>query len=125
MYADADFAGDADTQRSTSGVHLAVMGPNTNFPLAGISKRQNCISSSTPEAEMVCGHFALKNVLLPAMDLWEVLLPGGCRGQFHEDNQAMIQVIKTGRNPTMRHLHRVHRVGVGWLHERLRESRDA
>ena len=31
----------------------------------------------------------------------------------------MIQVIKTGRNPTMRHLHRVHRISVAWLHERL------
>ena len=31
----------------------------------------------------------------------------------------MIQVIKTGRNPTMRHLHRVHRVSAAWLHERL------
>ena len=31
----------------------------------------------------------------------------------------MIQVIKTGRTPTMRHLHLVHRVAVAWLHERL------
>ena len=38
---------------------------------------------------------------------------------FHEDSQAMIQVIKTGRNPTMRRLHRVHRISVAWLRERL------
>ena len=119
LYADADFAGDSGTQRSTSGVHLCIKGSNTNFPLSGISKRQSCISSSTPEAEFVCGHFAHKNVLIPAMDLWEVLIPSGCNAVYHEDNQAMIQVIKTGRNPTMRHLHRVHRIGVGWLHERL------
>ena len=31
----------------------------------------------------------------------------------------MIQVIKTGSSPTMRHLHRVHSVSVAWLHERL------
>ena len=60
LYADADLAGDADTQRSTSGVHLAIRGPHTNFPLCGISKRQSCVSSSTPEAKIVCGHFALK-----------------------------------------------------------------
>jgi hypothetical protein len=35
---------------------------------------------------------------------------------FHEDNQAAIQVIKTGRNPTMRHLGRTHKIDIGWLH---------
>ena len=29
----------------------------------------------------------------------------------------MLQCIKTGRNPTMRHLARTHRVSVGWIHE--------
>ncbi len=36
---------------------------------------------------------------------------------MYEDNQAMIQVVKTDRNPTMRYLDRTHRVSVGWLHE--------
>ena len=84
LYADADLAGDADTQRSTSGVRLSISGPNTNFPLCGISKRQSCVSSSTLEAEIVCGHFALKSVLLPALDLWEVLLPKGFASIFRE-----------------------------------------
>ena len=94
-------------------------GPNSNFPLSAVSQRQFCISSSTPEAETVCGHFAYKNVLLLALDLWDALLPKGYVAQVHEVNQAMLQVAKSGRNPTMRHLHRVHRVGVAWLHERL------
>ena len=34
----------------------------------------------------------------------------------------MIRVIETGRNPTMRYLHRTHRVSVGWLHERFSED---
>ena len=67
----------------------------------------------------MCGHYAHKNALTPAMDLWTALPPPGSVAVFHEDSQAMIQVIKTGRNPTMRHLHRVHRVSVAWLHERL------
>ena len=36
---------------------------------------------------------------------------------FHEDNQALIAVMQTGRNPTMRHLGRVHRVAIAWMHE--------
>ena len=38
---------------------------------------------------------------------------------FHEDNQAMIMVINSGRNPTMRHIGRVHRVSLSWIHGRL------
>ena len=41
---------------------------------------------------------------------------------FHEDNTAMIQVCKTGNNPTLRHLGRTHRVDVHWLHERFSED---
>ena len=52
LFADADFAGCVDTLRSTSGLHLAVRGPNSCFPIAGVSKRQSCVSHSAPEAEM-------------------------------------------------------------------------
>ena len=65
---------------------------------------------------MVAGHTALKDVPLPAMDLWDVLF-GQKKAYFHEDNSAMITVVETGRNPTMRHLHRVHRICIAWLHQ--------
>jgi hypothetical protein len=35
---------------------------------------------------------------------------------LNEDNAACISIIMSGRNPTMRHLGRVHRVDVAWLH---------
>ena len=53
LFADADFAGCTSTQRSTSGYHFAIRGPNTCFPITGVSKRQTCVSHSTPEAELV------------------------------------------------------------------------
>ena len=53
LYADADFAGCVESLRSTSGGHLNIQGPNTRFPLSGSSKRQGCVSHSTPEAEIV------------------------------------------------------------------------
>ena len=71
LYADADFAGCTDTQRSTSGCHLQMRGKHTCFPLAGISKRQSCVSHSTPEAELVAASFALRTVGLPAVLLWD------------------------------------------------------
>jgi hypothetical protein len=33
------------------------------------------------------------------------------------DNQAVIEVVRTGRNPSMRHLSRVHGISIGFLHE--------
>ena len=53
LFADADFAGCVLTQRSTSGAHITLRGPNTSFPITGLSKRQGCVSHSTPEVELV------------------------------------------------------------------------
>eukprot|EP00972_Heterocapsa_arctica_P044911 6628133-Heterocapsa_arctica.AAC.1 len=52
LFADGDFTGCVETQRSTSGYHFCIRGPNTCFPVAGVSKHQGCVSHSTPEAEM-------------------------------------------------------------------------
>ena len=57
--------------------------------------------------------------MIPAMDLWQRIAPQLGAPLFHEDNQATIMVINSGRNPTMRHIGRVHGVSVAWLHERL------
>jgi len=40
VYADADFAADPSSKRSTTGVHLTLRGPHTCFPINGQSKRQ-------------------------------------------------------------------------------------
>ena len=117
LFADADFGGCTLTHRSTSGVHLCIRGPATCFPIAGSSKRQSCVSHSTPEAEMVSMDFALRHHGLPTMTLWETLLERSVQLAVHEDNQAMIRIMETGRNPTMRYLHRTHRISVSWLHE--------
>ena len=43
---------------------------------------------------------------------------------MHEDNQAMILIVRSGRNPTMRHVGRVHRVFVQCLHARIGRHLD-
>ena len=117
MYTDADLGGCPDTQRSTTGVFLCIRGTGTLFPLVAISKRQSCTSISTPEAELVAGSHGLVRELIPALDMCDKILPVGYDAIFHEDNQAMIRVITTGRNPTMRYLHRTHRISIATLHE--------
>ena len=48
-FADADFASDYDTARSTTGGILFLVGPDARFVLSCVSKKQGCISHSTPE----------------------------------------------------------------------------
>ena len=119
LYADADFAGCTSTQRSTSGVHVVLRGPNTSFPAAGLSKRQGCVSHSTAESEIVASNFALRTTGLPGLLIWDIIFPRQPPPLVHEENQTMIRCIKTGRNPAMRYLGKTHRCSVAWLHERF------
>jgi hypothetical protein len=73
LFSDSDFAGMEGTQKSTSGVHLCLRGPNTSFPLSGQSKRQGCVSLSTTEAELVAAALALKSAGLPVITIMEIL----------------------------------------------------
>ena len=79
------------------------------------------MSHSTPEAEIVAADTARRVCGLPALDLWHEILPDKPALLFHEDNQCMIVVVRSGRNPTMRYLKRTHRASVAWLHERFKE----
>ena len=66
---------------------------------------------------MVSMSLALRHCGLPCLNLWHALLPHHPGLVVHEDNQAMIKIVETGRNPTMRYIGRTHGVSVGWLHE--------
>ena len=75
FFADADLAGDAETQRSTSGYYSVIRGPNTSFPISAGSKMKACVSHSTPEAELVAADYGLRTDGLLALSLWRVLFP--------------------------------------------------
>ncbi len=60
---------------------------------------------------------AVRTVGIPSLSLWDKLSDRNVVCLFHEDNAAMIQVCRTGKNPTMRHMGRTHRVDVLWLCE--------
>ena len=122
IFADADFAGDAKTSRSTSGVHLALLGPNTVFPLTGQPKKQGCVSHSTPEAEVVAADHALRIAGIPCLDLWDTVLDEPVTLDFHEDNETAITAMRYGYSPAMRHLGRTHGVCIRWLSERFKQE---
>ena len=125
LFSDADFAGCLDTAKSTSGVLIALTGPNSFFPLNAINKKRSCVSQSTPEAEIVAAGLAIRTEGLPALQLWVMVLERPTKVVFQEDNQATIQTLKTQRNPTLRHLNRTHRVNLSWLCEVFRNLKEA
>ena len=88
LYSDADFASCKETSRSTSGIFLALTGPNSFFPLNAKSKKQTCVSHSTPEAEIVAANAAVRSGGLPALQIWDVLLNREVKLSLLEDNKA-------------------------------------
>ena len=51
---------------------------------------------------------------MPVHIMWPALAPR-MQATVFGDNEAMLQVVKTGRCPSMRYLARTHRVSVAWL----------
>ena len=54
---------------------------------------------------------------LPALSVWETFTDSSPKLLFHDDNQGVIGVVRSGRNPTMRHLERTHEISITSLHE--------
>ena len=122
LFSDSDFAGCKTTARSTTGVFLALSGPNTFVPLAAVSKRQSCVSHSTAEAEIVAANTAVRTMGLPTKTLLEFILNREVDLLLHEDNQATLRVMKTGKSASLRHLSRTHHVNLAWITERVNDS---
>ena len=122
LFADADFAGEKEGARSTSGGYLVLKGPNTSFPLAWLSKRQTSTSRSTTESEVISLAHSVFSEGIPALALWEVLLKRTVNLKIHEDNQATILVVRKGFSPKLRHISRTHKVNLGSLSEVIAEN---
>jgi hypothetical protein len=74
LFSDADFADCKATQKSTSGVFLAVYGPHSFCPLAAQSKKRTAVSNITVEAEVAAAAHAFRMYGLLCLPLWEKLL---------------------------------------------------
>jgi hypothetical protein len=119
QYADADFAGDPRTLRSTSGAQIQIEGSHTRFPIIARSIRQAAVANSTPDAELAALAMAFRSMAIPMLDLWEVLLPVHVECYVHEDTSACISVVCTGKNPTMTYIGRTQGINIQLLHEFL------
>lgn len=83
-------------------------------PQRSQSKRQDCLSHSAPEADIVAADLAVHKGCA-ALDLWDVLLPSGGPLTIHEDNDAMMWICRSTRGPIMRHLLRSGAASVAYF----------
>ncbi|MDE0839965.1 MAG: Ty1/Copia family ribonuclease HI, partial [Kiritimatiellae bacterium] len=144
MYTDADFAGCTRTQRSTSGIVIMLIGPNTKMMLSAISKRQSAVSHCTTEAEMIATALGLRAEAIPFQILWDILRrtnqPSGAPRSttddmdtplppialdIMEDNQSMIKICHNQNWQKLRHLSRTHRVNGAFINECIHEPHHA
>jgi hypothetical protein len=120
LFADADLSGCKKTWRSTSGGFAILRGSDTAVPLAQSSKRQRCVSKSTPEAEVVAADHALRTLGIPNAEGFALVLKRDLTIDFLEDNSATIQICEKGSSPALRHVGRTHGISIAWLHELFR-----
>ena len=120
LYSDADFAGDKELSKSSTGIFTALTGPNTCSPLNGVSKKQTCVSHITPEADIIAANAAVRPEGLPALQLWDIVSERKVIATLLEDNQVTMQILKSGKNPALRHIARTHRINFAWLSDVFR-----
>jgi len=74
LFCDASFAGDLAGSKSTSGVILVLMGPNTFCPIGWIVKKQGAVSHSSSEAEVIALDAGVRLEGIPALGLWDLVI---------------------------------------------------
>lgn len=88
-YSDADYAGDGETRRSTSGVILMFNGG----PVSWESTRQKSVALSTTESEYMAATVAVKE-LIWLKRLIESLVELKEKPELNMDNQSAIRLVK-------------------------------
>ena len=95
-FADADWAGDVDTRKSTSG-YVFQIGSST---VSWSSKRQTMVALSTTEAEYVALSYATQETIWLRKLLESIGLKQHIATTINEDNQSTISLVKNPKQQT-------------------------
>ena len=122
MWSDADWAGDTDDTKSTSGLLLEFINPTTErrWLISWAVRRQTSTSSSTAEAETVAFCYAAKHEGIPTLILLDALLQNARRpieliGKV--DNTQAIIVVHKGYSKKLKYFERTHKCSIGSVQE--------
>ena len=90
IFSDADYAGDTETRRSTSG-YLFKYG---SAVVSWTSQRQKCVSLSSTEAEYIAASEAVKGIMWITLLIKSLSTTGGEQPILYIDNQSAIRLVK-------------------------------
>lgn len=122
LFTDADLGGDVTTMKSHTGIYLCVMSPNgTMFPISWTSRRQQCVSKSTTESEIVALHDGLYSDAIPVQTVLQLVFRRDIPLIIHEDNQACIQILNAGYSARLKSMNRTHKLSIAGIHETIRD----
>ena len=93
VYSDADFAGDHETRRSTSG-NMIKLG---NDIISWSSKKQNSVATSTTESEFIAACGAVQQLIWLDRLLREITDCSFDTPILYIDNQSTIKIIKNAQ----------------------------
>ena len=122
LYTDADHCSGIDHTKSTSGMMMAVEGPNTWFPLTWASRRQTATARSTTEAEMISLGAGLFSEALPTQEFLEHIFDRPVVLECLRDNSAVIAIVAAGYSPKLRHMSKTQRIELGSIYEVFEEA---
>lgn len=99
-YSDADYGGDLDTRRSTTGYVIFI----GNSPVCWSSRRQHLVATSSAESELMAAFDCVKtlaymrNLMLELIDEYKENILYVNHNRLFIDNQSTIKLIKNGVN---------------------------
>ena len=71
LFQDSDFVGDLEDSKSISGGILCIFGSHAFVPMSWMFKKQNSLSHSSTESEIIFLDAGLRMDGIRALDLWD------------------------------------------------------
>lgn len=118
LFSDADYAGDKDSRKSTTGWIIRIKGLSTNLPLAWGSKKQTAIARSSAESELIALHEAVRQ-LIPIHEVLKKLLGSKIKARIYTDSKATFDIIRNGYSRKLNYMKKTQGVSIGWLSQEL------
>ncbi len=124
VWTDADWNGNPNTSRSTSGLYIELYSPSSghSFPIVWRTALQTSTASSSAESETVSLSTGLRQEALPIQELLETFIGSNLWLMCKVDNTQALAAAKKGYSKRLRNLGRTQRVSLGILNELIEDS---
>ena len=123
VFTDADFASCQHSAKSTSGLWIQInTGNGAVFPIFWQAKKQGSVARSTTESEIISMATGMFGEVLNLQTFIEYLMQKPIQLVFHQDNDAVLKILKNKYSAKLKHMNRVHKVNVASLCEALEQE---